>query len=190
VAALGGDLGTTRFISGQILAGNGTWRDNDRRVAQIAWQKMRANPAAVLKRIAFNLAKLPVRIIGLPQRVELWRMPAAERSVLGFSSRRFVGMPPAPAAAADLLLFGLGLGAIAAGTWRRDVASVVAAANFVYMVAFSTILVRSDHRYRGVVDVLLALFAIVAVRGLVSRIRKSREASPAEKWFQNPKTQA
>jgi hypothetical protein len=159
VAARGTDSGTWSFIVREVRAGRGTWQANERRVARLVIEKMKANPASVRKTIWTNIKRFPSRLLQadyLPDRVGRPRITVTEY----FDQ---YGSPIGTMATSDYAVFALALVGMTIGLISRKGLAGVALWLLIYTFLFSTLVTLFSPRYRGALDAFLLLHAAYAL---------------------------
>ena len=173
VRQFGGDWGTQSFYREEFVKNQISYLDSEKTVTSLVLQKMKNNPAQVLKTIIINVAAFPTRLMS----IETGRY--LEFSVRGSPSvYRQNFARPVPPSFLDLVIFIFAF----IGTFRlykqHKPLALLVGILFVYILAFSTTIVLFDPRYRGPLDALIYLAAAYAIGSLLkSRSKKIGKSS-------------
>ena len=163
------DNGTIRYIQENVLAGNGSLAEVDRRVGRYVLRKCLNHPGEVLRLIGSNMIGFPYRLcdpslgyLRTPDHIaaHFWQRYANALPVSHVrkqaKKQRWPGAP-------DLVVMVLALLGMAVMVRDNLVVGIVLGALLLYTFLFSTTIVRFDPRYRGAADPVLFIAAGVAI---------------------------
>lgn len=160
IKKFGTDRGTQLFISYNVLTGNGTFQENDRRVAKLIYEKMKDNKGKVINVIKTNLLNFPSRLIN-------FNLPRFPYKTPGNIYSRYVRA--SKPGILDYIILILSISAILHGIYKKDIFYFLTAGFLFYFLLFSTTIVIFDPRYRSIIDMLVYITSIDFLKRLSIR---------------------